>query len=117
MMTWTHQEFRKIVNDIFDPSINGYINKPNTTGQDMSRTANKQPDNERPYAVREFEVTVTYRTTMIVEGHGTEREMSDLIEEGLWVGGLEIGKNHNLDYTADMEDCTIECIDEEEEWE
>ena len=41
MMTWTQDEFRKIVNDIFDPSINGYINKPNTTGQDMSRTANK----------------------------------------------------------------------------
>jgi len=41
MMTWTQDEFRQIVNDIFDPSINGYINKPNTTGQDMSRTANK----------------------------------------------------------------------------
>lgn len=71
MMTWTHQEFRKIVNDIFDPSINGYINKPNTTGQDMSRTASKHPDDERHYAVREFEVTATYRTTMIVEGHMT----------------------------------------------
>ena len=114
-MTWTHQEFRKIVNDIFDPSINGYINKPNTTGQDMSTTANKQPDNERPYAVREFEVPVTYTTTMTVEGHGTEREMSDMIEEGLWVA-LEIGKNHNLDYTANVEDYTIECVDEEEGW-
>tara|TARA_R100000388_G_scaffold72066_1_gene52209 strand:- start:1249 stop:1599 length:351 start_codon:yes stop_codon:yes gene_type:complete len=116
-MTWTQDEFRKIVNDIFDPSINGYINKPNTTGQDMSTTANKQPDNERPYAVREFEVIATYRTVIIVEGHGTEREMIDTIEDGLFVGGLEIGKNYNLNYDADIEDYTIECLDEQEEWE
>ena len=114
MMTWTQDEFRKIVNDIFDPSINRYTNKPNTTGQDMSEQAHKKQDNDHAHVIRTFTVIAEYTTDIIVEGHMTEDEMRDKIEEHLYVAGLEIGGGCNLDFSAELQSLDIECVDEEE---
>lgn len=114
MMTWTHDEFRKIVNDIFLESNNAYINKETTRGQDMSKQAHKKQDNDRPHVIRTFNVVAEYTTDIIVEGHMTEDQMREHIEEHLYVGGLQIGGGCNLDFSAELQSLDIECVDEEE---
>jgi hypothetical protein len=114
MMTWTHDEFRKIVNDIFLESNNAYINKETTRGQDMSEQAHKKQDNDDTIFIRRFSVVAEYTTDIIVEGHMTEDQMRERIEEHLYVAGLEIGGGCNLDFSAELQSLDIECTDEQE---
>tara|TARA_R100001129_G_scaffold29042_2_gene19381 strand:+ start:5871 stop:6221 length:351 start_codon:yes stop_codon:yes gene_type:complete len=114
MMTWTHEEFRKVVNDIFLGANSAYINKGTTRGQDMSQQAHMKQDNDHAHVIRRFAVVAEYTTDIIVEGHMTEDEMREYIEEHLYVAGLEIGGGCNLDFSADLQSLDIECTDEEE---